>query len=138
MSSSALFMLVFRDGYSCGWIFSLNPWAPQDRLSTSLHAKQRSRITEPNFQSLQCKIYLCPFPGCIVLPYRFFLRCIIWNTSDVMLDDVSVTGERMSDIYVKGYVYIDVLMRLLILWRSVILLGIVSHVTRFLVYLLPL
>lgn len=43
-----------------------------------------------------------------------------------MLDDVSVTGERMSDIYVKGYVYLDVLMSLLSLWRSVILLGIVS------------
>ncbi|XP_058250624.1 dysferlin isoform X7 [Hemibagrus wyckioides] len=34
---------------------------------------------------------------------KFFLRCIIWNTSDVILDDVSVTGERMSDIYVKGW-----------------------------------
>uniref|UniRef100_G3Q4S2 Dysferlin, limb girdle muscular dystrophy 2B (autosomal recessive) n=1 Tax=Gasterosteus aculeatus aculeatus TaxID=481459 RepID=G3Q4S2_GASAC len=32
---------------------------------------------------------------------KFFLRCIIWNTSDVLLDDVSVSGERMSDIYVK-------------------------------------
>ncbi|TSL34631.1 Dysferlin [Bagarius yarrelli] len=36
---------------------------------------------------------------------RFFLRCIIWNTSDVILDDVSVTGERMSDIYVKGWMH---------------------------------
>ncbi|RXN21575.1 dysferlin isoform X5 [Labeo rohita] len=34
---------------------------------------------------------------------RFFLRCIIWNTRDVILDDVSVTGEKMSDIYVKGW-----------------------------------
>ncbi|XP_054916789.1 dysferlin isoform X9 [Poeciliopsis prolifica] len=34
---------------------------------------------------------------------KFFLRCIIWNTSDVILDDVSVSGERMSDIYVKGW-----------------------------------
>ncbi|XP_076829497.1 dysferlin isoform X7 [Brachyhypopomus gauderio] len=36
---------------------------------------------------------------------KFFLRCIIWNTSDVILDDVSVTGERMSDIYVKGWMH---------------------------------
>ncbi|XP_072543800.1 dysferlin isoform X2 [Salminus brasiliensis] len=36
---------------------------------------------------------------------QFFLRCIIWNTSDVILDDVSVTGERMSDIYVKGWMH---------------------------------
>uniref|UniRef100_A0A672J1P0 Dysferlin, limb girdle muscular dystrophy 2B (autosomal recessive) n=1 Tax=Salarias fasciatus TaxID=181472 RepID=A0A672J1P0_SALFA len=34
---------------------------------------------------------------------RFFLRCIIWNTSDVILDDISLSGERMSDIYVKGW-----------------------------------
>uniref|UniRef100_A0A3B4WJ04 Dysferlin, limb girdle muscular dystrophy 2B (autosomal recessive) n=1 Tax=Seriola lalandi dorsalis TaxID=1841481 RepID=A0A3B4WJ04_SERLL len=34
---------------------------------------------------------------------RFFLRCIIWNTSDVILDDVSLSGEKMSDIYVKGW-----------------------------------
>ncbi|XP_069048827.1 dysferlin isoform X4 [Lepisosteus oculatus] len=34
---------------------------------------------------------------------RFFLRCVIWNTSDVILDDVSITGEKMSDIYVKGW-----------------------------------
>lgn len=33
---------------------------------------------------------------------RFFLRCIIWNTKDVILDDFSITGEKMSDIYVKG------------------------------------
>eukprot|EP00076_Gallus_gallus_P040100 XP_025005638.1 dysferlin isoform X5 [Gallus gallus] len=34
---------------------------------------------------------------------RFYLRCIIWNTRDVILDDLSITGEKMSDIYVKGW-----------------------------------
>ncbi|XP_059701540.1 dysferlin isoform X5 [Haemorhous mexicanus] len=34
---------------------------------------------------------------------RFYLRCIIWNTKDVILDDLSITGEKMSDIYVKGW-----------------------------------
>ncbi|XP_028329756.1 dysferlin [Gouania willdenowi] len=34
---------------------------------------------------------------------KFFLRCIVWNTSDVILDDVSISGEKMSDIYVKGW-----------------------------------
>ncbi|KAM8808575.1 dysferlin [Eudromia elegans] len=34
---------------------------------------------------------------------RFFLRCIIWNAKDVILDDLSITGEKMSDIYVKGW-----------------------------------
>lgn len=34
--------------------------------------------------------------------FRYELRVIIWNTSDVILDEVSVMGEAMSDIYVKG------------------------------------
>lgn len=38
----------------------------------------------------------------LLLLHRFFLRCIIWNTKDVILDDLSITGEKMSDIYVKG------------------------------------
>uniref|UniRef100_A0A8C5CQ83 C2 domain-containing protein n=1 Tax=Gadus morhua TaxID=8049 RepID=A0A8C5CQ83_GADMO len=36
---------------------------------------------------------------------KFFLRCIIWNTVDVILDDVSISGEKMSDIYVKGWLH---------------------------------
>ena len=36
--------------------------------------------------------------------FRYVLRVIIWNTSDVILDEVSVMGEAMSDIYVKGWV----------------------------------
>ena len=32
------------------------------------------------------------------------LRVVVWNTKDVLLDEKSfVTGEDMSDIYVKGY-----------------------------------
>jgi hypothetical protein len=33
---------------------------------------------------------------------------IIWNTDEVVLeDDAFFSGEKMSDIYVKGYVYKD-------------------------------
>jgi hypothetical protein len=33
---------------------------------------------------------------------------IIWNTDEVVLeDDAFFSGEKMSDIYVKGYVYRD-------------------------------
>lgn len=32
------------------------------------------------------------------------LRVIIWNTTNVILDETSITGESMSDIYVKGYI----------------------------------
>ena len=38
---------------------------------------------------------LCVFP-------RYELRVIIWNTADVILEETSITGEQMSDIYVKG------------------------------------
>jgi len=31
------------------------------------------------------------------------LRVIIWNTRDVILEETSITGEKMSDIYVKGW-----------------------------------
>ncbi|XP_061765119.1 myoferlin isoform X3 [Nerophis ophidion] len=36
-------------------------------------------------------------------PKKHFLRAVIWNTTDVTLDETSVTGEHMSDIYVKGW-----------------------------------
>ncbi|XP_026886964.2 myoferlin isoform X1 [Electrophorus electricus] len=34
---------------------------------------------------------------------KYILRAVIWNTTDVILDDTSITGEHMSDIYVKGW-----------------------------------
>ncbi|XP_039632392.1 myoferlin-like [Polypterus senegalus] len=36
-------------------------------------------------------------------PKKYILRVIIWNTSDVILEETSITGEKMSDIYVKGW-----------------------------------
>jgi hypothetical protein len=35
---------------------------------------------------------------------RFEIRIIVWNTHDVILNDESITGEKCSDIYVKGWV----------------------------------
>ena len=38
-------------------------------------------------------------------PVVYELRVIVWNTENVILDETSiVTGEDMSDIYVKGQV----------------------------------
>uniref|UniRef100_W5MRD6 C2 domain-containing protein n=1 Tax=Lepisosteus oculatus TaxID=7918 RepID=W5MRD6_LEPOC len=38
-------------------------------------------------------------------PQSYELRVIIWNTDDVILDDVNpVTGTKSSDIYVKGWI----------------------------------
>ncbi|KAM8837558.1 myoferlin-like [Spinachia spinachia] len=36
-------------------------------------------------------------------PKKYFLRVAVWNTTDVTLDETSITGEHMSDIYVKGW-----------------------------------
>ncbi|CAH2322356.1 myoferlin isoform X2 [Pelobates cultripes] len=35
---------------------------------------------------------------------QYVLRVIVWNTKDVILDEKSITGEEMSDIYVKGWI----------------------------------
>uniref|UniRef100_A0A8C3XKS5 C2 domain-containing protein n=1 Tax=Chelydra serpentina TaxID=8475 RepID=A0A8C3XKS5_CHESE len=43
------------------------------------------------------------FPGPPLGRDQYELRCIIWNTRDVDLQDTSITGQRMSDIYVKGW-----------------------------------
>jgi len=38
-------------------------------------------------------------------PEKYELRVVVWDTEDVYLDETSVvTGEQMSDIYVKGLV----------------------------------
>jgi hypothetical protein len=34
---------------------------------------------------------------------RYELRVVVWNTSDVILDETNIAGERMSDIYVRGF-----------------------------------
>merc|ERR1719244_843369 len=34
---------------------------------------------------------------------KYYLRVIIYNTFDVILDETSITGEQMSDIYVKAW-----------------------------------
>lgn len=38
-------------------------------------------------------------------PKSYELRCIIWDTEDVILaDDSILTGDKSSDIFVKGWV----------------------------------
>ncbi|NXS69893.1 MYOF protein, partial [Pandion haliaetus] len=36
-------------------------------------------------------------------PQRYELRCVVWNTRDVDLGDTNLVGQRMSDIYVTGW-----------------------------------
>ncbi|CAL8071098.1 unnamed protein product [Calicophoron daubneyi] len=36
-------------------------------------------------------------------PLEYELRVVVWNTVDTLLQETSITGEKMSDIYVKGW-----------------------------------
>ncbi|KAF6270415.1 fer-1 like family member 5 [Rhinolophus ferrumequinum] len=38
-------------------------------------------------------------------PKRYELRCIIWKTAQVDLKSVSLSNEKMSDIYIKGWLF---------------------------------
>ncbi|BFY97443.1 hypothetical protein BsWGS_00482 [Bradybaena similaris] len=45
-----------------------------------------------------------PFDITARKPSQFVLRCVIWNTKDVILEEeAALTGEKMSDIYVQGW-----------------------------------
>uniref|UniRef100_A0A3Q1AL54 Myoferlin like n=1 Tax=Amphiprion ocellaris TaxID=80972 RepID=A0A3Q1AL54_AMPOC len=69
---------------------------------------------QPNLSQGRIQMWVDVFPKCLGLPgppcdisprkaKKYFLRAIIWNTTDVTLDETSITGENMSDIYVKGW-----------------------------------
>uniref|UniRef100_A0A3Q3J2K7 C2 domain-containing protein n=1 Tax=Monopterus albus TaxID=43700 RepID=A0A3Q3J2K7_MONAL len=61
---------------------------------------------QPNLSQVKTTSLGLPEPPCDITPRKakkYFLRAIIWNTSDVILDETSITGEKMSDIYVKGW-----------------------------------
>ncbi|KAM9252467.1 fer-1-like protein 5 [Cariama cristata] len=47
-----------------------------------------------------------PGPPVDITPHkaqRYELRCVVWNTQDVDLKDTNLAGQRMSDIYVTGW-----------------------------------
>ncbi|XP_030841562.1 myoferlin isoform X6 [Strongylocentrotus purpuratus] len=47
-----------------------------------------------------------PGPPCDITPRqpkKYVVRCIVWNAKDVILDETNIMGEKMSDIYIKGW-----------------------------------
>ncbi|XP_030260652.1 otoferlin isoform X4 [Sparus aurata] len=98
----------------------LNHWEEIPRVGCKLvpeHVETRPLLNpdKPGIEQGRIEMWVdmfpmdMPAPGPAIdisprKPKSFELRVVIWNTDDVILeDDAFMTGEKMSDIYVRGW-----------------------------------
>ncbi|XP_058154766.1 myoferlin isoform X2 [Dasypus novemcinctus] len=114
------------DEFEANKILHRHLGAPDERLALHIlrtqglvpeHVETRTLHStfQPNISQGKLQMWVDVFPKNLGRPgppfnitprkaKRYYLRVIIWNTKDVILDEKSITGEEMSDIYVKGWI----------------------------------
>uniref|UniRef100_A0A8C3W280 Myoferlin n=1 Tax=Catagonus wagneri TaxID=51154 RepID=A0A8C3W280_9CETA len=114
------------DEFEANKILHQHLGAPEERLALHIlrtqglvpeHVETRTLHStfQPNISQGKLQMWVDVFPKSLGPPgppfnitprkaKRYYLRVIIWNTKDVILDEKSITGEDMSDIYVKGWI----------------------------------
>ncbi|KAB0392985.1 hypothetical protein E2I00_003860, partial [Balaenoptera physalus] len=114
------------DGFEANKILHQHLGAPEERLALHIlrtqglvpeHVETRTLHStfQPNISQGKLQMWVDVFPRSLGPPgppfnitprkaKKYYLRVIIWNTKDVILDEKSITGEEMSDIYVKGWI----------------------------------